>query len=173
MLRPTHPPLRFAGSPPAWLTWVLAHPRNEPDPFYKSFRIRATRAALAPIPIGATARMNVKSYLLFRRPESLNCRRDKPRPGRGRIWQMGYRRWWSREVPSSHLSYPIFTAAWRPLVRADRTSNHKPKTNCPKDKSGGHRLQPTGCRKAHPPVFPPPVAFRPGRSAVAALTSKK
>ena len=27
--RPTHPPLRFAGSPPAWLTWVLAHPPNE------------------------------------------------------------------------------------------------------------------------------------------------
>ena len=33
MLRPTHPPLRFAGSPPAWLTWVLAHPRNEPGTF--------------------------------------------------------------------------------------------------------------------------------------------
>ena len=29
-LRPTHPPLRFAETPPGWLTWVLAHPRNEP-----------------------------------------------------------------------------------------------------------------------------------------------
>ena len=28
-LRPLHP-LRFAVSPPGWLTWVLAHPRNEP-----------------------------------------------------------------------------------------------------------------------------------------------
>ena len=40
MLRPTHPPLRFAGSPPAWLTWVLPHPRNEfpresGDPFHR------------------------------------------------------------------------------------------------------------------------------------------
>ena len=39
-LRPTHPPLRFAVSPPGGLTWVLAHPRNEcpresGDPFHR------------------------------------------------------------------------------------------------------------------------------------------
>jgi hypothetical protein len=30
-LRPTHLPLRFAESPPGWMTCVLTHTRNEPQ----------------------------------------------------------------------------------------------------------------------------------------------
>ena len=48
-LRPTHPPLRFAETPPGWLTWVLAHPRNEPGTLSEKSEDRSYKSCACPV----------------------------------------------------------------------------------------------------------------------------
>ena len=145
---PLAPPLRFAVSPPGWVPWVLTHPRNEPlrdlnSPAGAEIHSVAERVArmgggrfeganpgpLPPqgsaLPGCATARMNFKSYPFFRRPESLNCRRDvrplRPTPTQSGMPLRGSKKLhFAPDLRPTHppLRFAVSPPGWRTWVLA-------------------------------------------------------